>query len=1139
MVLVGALLLGCLLPVVDVSPPRAVATEASCTFESSTWPGVMAKDVDYHDEKIYVAISSGNMNAPPSHSLKISSDGGSTWSEKTASTGTYTSATNVHIGPVGKIYLGQPWPGSSSTTTSISSDGGNSWSQISQYATQDVATEGSNVYIASGNGLYVSRNSGSSFTRKSLGDGPWPNSLTGVFAFGSDVYVAGRGGLYHSSDSGNSFSHTSLTGTSEGVYAPVSAVTATTSGTYAATNSGVFKSVDSAGTWEPVGEGVGAYPTAIVADGENLYVGSSAGLHVSTDAGATFSTMTSADGLANNSVGRLALNGSTVYAAHSWYAGSWNGGLSVAHNCPSSESAPSQVTGVSALPGDSEVALSWSAPEDGGVAITDYVIEMSSDAGDTWATVTDGVSTVPASTISPLAIGTSVLFRVAAVNSVGTGTASDAVSATPLATVTFESNSGSGDIPNQSAAGSTALTSNSFTRQSYSFNGWNTAADGSGTAYADGASYAFAASATLYAQWDPVPCVPETTVVSGISILTFTSTTGCHWAAPAEVTEYDYVVVGGGGSGGKGQQYSSAGAGGSGGQVVQGRFSLVPGQSYEVIAGRGGQGFSQSGAGSTFGVLNASGGAGGVRNGLRSGVVPGGSGAGGDGVLGDGGAPVAVTMRGATEWFAAGGGGSKNYPYTPAAGGVGADGTRAGGDGQNRWFNSARVNAVTYGSGGGGGVHGGNGGRRSSTSGSGFQGVIILREVPPAPVLRSDSNGPASSPTRAVPSPGEAPPLPRGRVFVQETDLVESQPPAAPAQVPRRSTTSGATSAPLAMIGGKEQPIRAEVTGTRSASFGFGRVSVEVGVSEGRGEVGSQSGMPAVKVARDAPATVRGAGLRPNSVMKVFLPAGDGSFMELPSVQVRDDGSFEGLLSFGPSSDGKPMPIGTQYLQMAGLDEDGNETVLDMPVTIAQPPSSPELDRRSGERLALEPGESMVLNAGEPEDATFSRTADGATIGGDSWVFSIRASSSGNAEGESLALTRDMPVSFAGSGFMPGTRADVWLFSDPILLGSVNISDDGSFRADFAVDSNFVPAGGHTLQIQGVGDDGFVRAAHLGVAVEDPDAMPVAPIPGSPINWTPIWWILGAAVLAMMVLFAITASLQGRQTPARVARPAI
>jgi hypothetical protein len=48
----------------------------------------------------------------------------------------------------------------------------------------------------------------------------------------------------------------------------------------------------------------------------------------------------------------------------------------------------------------------------------------------------------------------------------------------------------------------TALTANGFTRTSYIFAGWNTAANGSGTSYADGANYTIGATpVTLYAQW--------------------------------------------------------------------------------------------------------------------------------------------------------------------------------------------------------------------------------------------------------------------------------------------------------------------------------------------------------------------------------------------------------------------------------------------------------------------------------------------------------------------------------------------------------------------------------------------------------------------------------------------------------------
>lgn len=76
--------------------------------------------------------------------------------------------------------------------------------------------------------------------------------------------------------------------------------------------------------------------------------------------------------------------------------------------------------------------------------------------------------------------------------------------ASASSTVTFNANNGSGAMADQTANTSTTLSANAFTRTGYTFAGWNTAADGSGTAYADGASYAFSSSTTLYAQWTSV-----------------------------------------------------------------------------------------------------------------------------------------------------------------------------------------------------------------------------------------------------------------------------------------------------------------------------------------------------------------------------------------------------------------------------------------------------------------------------------------------------------------------------------------------------------------------------------------------------------------------------------------------------------
>ena len=85
----------------------------------------------------------------------------------------------------------------------------------------------------------------------------------------------------------------------------------------------------------------------------------------------------------------------------------------------------------------------------------------------------------------------------------------------PTYTVTFDANGGTGNMSAQTFTGGTAqeLTANAFTRTGYMFGGWNTAADGSGTAYADGASYTANADITLYAQWTQV-------VLSSIAVTT-------------------------------------------------------------------------------------------------------------------------------------------------------------------------------------------------------------------------------------------------------------------------------------------------------------------------------------------------------------------------------------------------------------------------------------------------------------------------------------------------------------------------------------------------------------------------------------------------------------------------------------------
>lgn len=119
---------------------------------------------------------------------------------------------------------------------------------------------------------------------------------------------------------------------------------------------------------------------------------------------------------------------------------------------------PSDPTGFTATAGDGSVDLSWTAPADGGAAITDYVIEKRETGGSNWLTVADGTSTATAYTVTGLTNGTSYDFRVSARNRVGTGATSIEVAATPAGA---SNGGGSGGGSNSGGEGSQSGTGNS------------------------------------------------------------------------------------------------------------------------------------------------------------------------------------------------------------------------------------------------------------------------------------------------------------------------------------------------------------------------------------------------------------------------------------------------------------------------------------------------------------------------------------------------------------------------------------------------------------------------------------------------------------------------------------------------------
>jgi uncharacterized repeat protein (TIGR02543 family) len=81
----------------------------------------------------------------------------------------------------------------------------------------------------------------------------------------------------------------------------------------------------------------------------------------------------------------------------------------------------------------------------------------------------------------------------------------------PSHDVDFNANGGRGKMSSETDNTPTGLSAISFTRPGYTFKHWSTKANGSGVIYANGATYSFKSSITLFAQWKKVVKVKKPT----------------------------------------------------------------------------------------------------------------------------------------------------------------------------------------------------------------------------------------------------------------------------------------------------------------------------------------------------------------------------------------------------------------------------------------------------------------------------------------------------------------------------------------------------------------------------------------------------------------------------------------------------
>jgi titin len=116
-------------------------------------------------------------------------------------------------------------------------------------------------------------------------------------------------------------------------------------------------------------------------------------------------------------------------------AGYASGSATVTETSAPAATRPGRPTSVVATSGNSQLAVTWTAPAiTGGSAITDYLVKYSSNGGLTWTNFVHPASTVPSITVTGLTNGTAYVIKVIAKNAVGISLPSaNSAPATPLA----------------------------------------------------------------------------------------------------------------------------------------------------------------------------------------------------------------------------------------------------------------------------------------------------------------------------------------------------------------------------------------------------------------------------------------------------------------------------------------------------------------------------------------------------------------------------------------------------------------------------------------------------------------------------------------------------------------------------------
>lgn len=86
------------------------------------------------------------------------------------------------------------------------------------------------------------------------------------------------------------------------------------------------------------------------------------------------------------------------------------------------------------------------------------------------------------------------------------------------------------------------------------------------------------------------------------------------------------------------------------------------------------------------------------------------------------------------------------------------------------------------------------------------------------------------------------------------------------------------------------------------------------------------------------------------------------------------------------------------------------------------------------------------------------------------------------APSSSLTVNRGGTIPVKGSGWQPGGKVEIWLHSDPVLLGTVTAAQDGTFSTSYAAPAN-AALGAHQIVMTGTAANGQPATVTLALSI--------------------------------------------------------